>query len=46
MSKLPLLEHRIKPRTQQVKDNIRPNHTETLDIEIETLRCDLKEILE
>lgn len=48
MSKLPLLEQRIKERIRHVNNYIHPAHnpiyTETLNIEIETLQWALNEI--
>jgi len=49
MSKLPLLEQRIKEKIQQAKGSIHPTHNrmylESLRIEIETLNWVLKEIV-
>ena len=48
MSKMPLLEQRIKEKIQQAKTSIHPTHNrmylESLRIEIETLNWVLKEI--
>lgn len=49
MSKLPLLEQRIKGRIQRVKNSIHPAHnkiyTETLNTEIDTLQWALNDII-
>jgi len=49
MTKMPLLEQRIKEKIQQAKESIHPSHNmvyiESFRIEIETLNWVLKEIV-